>query len=1102
MKSIPIFICFCLLIACQQEQPATLFQQVPANKTGIHFSNNIDPYAKVNIFDYLYYYNGGGVAAGDINNDGLDDLYFVSNQQSNKLYLNKGNLQFEDITQSAGVGGNGNWNTGVTFADVNSDGLVDLYVCSVGGYSSFTGRNQLFINEGNNHFSEQAEKYGLAIEGFNTQAVFFDYDRDGDLDCFLVNHSVHSPASMQDSSIRHKPDLASGDKLFRNDRLNGRSVFVEVTKEAGIFSSTIGYGLNAIVGDLNNDGWEDIYVSNDFHEEDYFYINQQNGSFQEINKSAFAHESRFSMGSDMADVNNDGWLDIFTADMLPDNERIVKESLSDDPLSIYEHKQRRWGYHPQFSRNALQLNGKSGLLFYDIALYSGTAASDWSWAPLLADFNNDGIKDLFISNGILKRPNNLDFLKYAGHQASLHAPEEMRKHDRDKLEKMPEGKVPNKIYEGIDGYRFTEQTNNWGFKEAGISTGACYSDLDGDGDLDIVVNNTNSPAGIFENSSNLKGGKALQIRLRGDSLNSLAYGAKIRVDAGSRQFFLHLTASRGFQSASSSWLHVGLGNDSVINQLMIDWPNGKSELFKGPYSSGRLSLSIRSGRASNNSAWPRKNDDKKFLREVRNTGIDFVHKEDAFNDLTIQELMPQRLSTEGPALAIGDINGDGLEDFFTGGAKGQAGKLYLQTKQTSFVEGNNEVFLKDRLCEDVDAVFFDADGDGDPDLYVVSGGNEYFEGAVPLYDRLYINDGKGVLKASVNRPGEAINKSSVAAADIDLDGDMDLFIGGRSVVGKYGQSPISYLLLNDGKGNFSRPHSSFSASSDSIGMVTDAAFADLNKDGWMDLVVVGDWMPVMVFMNEIGQLKKTDFPGMATSTGFWKSICIADINQDGYPDLLAGNLGTNSKINATNQFPLILYHGSLSGTQSYDQLLAVYRQGQYVSFFGKEELEKRFPAPLRKKYPNYASFANESIEQVFGDALKKLKKLEITELRSMVFLNEPGKSFKAKPLPAQIQWSAVYSFYQTDINKDGHPDFLCGGNFSGVSPYEGQYDAGYGWILKGDGKAGFNVAGHDETGWISKGELRKISGGRSNTAREFILIARNNQPVQVIEKNQ
>lgn len=1079
-----------------------MFQQVPDDKTGIHFSNNIDPYAKVNIFDYLYYYNGGGVAAGDINNDGLDDLYFVSNRESNKLYLNKGNLHFEDITQSAGVAGNGNWNTGVTFADVNSDGLLDLYLCSVGGYNSFTGRNQLFINEGNNHFSEQAEKYGLAIEGFNTQAVFFDYDRDGDLDCFLVNHSVHSPASMQDSSIRHKPDPASGDKLFRNDRLHGRSVYVEVTKEAGIFSSTIGYGLNAIVGDLNNDGWEDIYVSNDFHEEDYLYLNLKNGSFQEINKSAFAHESRFSMGSDMADINNDGWLDIFTADMLPDDEKIVKESLSDDPISIYEHKQKRWGYHPQFSRNSLQLNARNGLLFFDIALVAGVAASDWSWSPLLADFNNDGIKDLFISNGILKRPNNIDFLKYAGHQASLHAPEEMRKHDRDKLEKMPEGKAPNKVFEGVDGYRFTDQTTNWGFEEAGISTGACYTDLDGDGDLDIVVNNTNSPAGIFENTTNVKSGKSLQIRLKGDSLNSFAYGAKIRVDAGSRKFFLQLTASRGFQSTSSTWLHIGLGKDSVINQVMVDWPNGKSELFKGPFSSGKLSLSIGSGMASNNTAWPSKNDNRKFLKEVKNTGIGFVHREDAFNDMSVQELMPQKLSTEGPALAVGDINGDGLDDCFVGGAKGQPGKLYLQTKSKSFVEGNNQVFIQDQLCEDVDAVFLDADGDGDSDLFVVSGGNEYFERAVPLYDRLYINDGKGFFQLSVNRPGEAINKSCVATADIDNDGDLDLFIGGRSVVGRYGQAPPSYLLLNDGKGTFSRRPSSFLANSDSIGMVTDAAFADLNIDGWMDLVVVGDWMPVMIFMNEKGQFKKADIPGLESTTGLWKTICITDINKDGYPDLLAGNLGTNSKLKATNQYPLILYHGTLSGTQSYDQLLAVFRQGKYVSFFGKEELEKRFPSLLRKKYPSYASFSNESMEQVFGETLKKLSKLEITELRSMLFLNEGGTSFKSTPLPAEIQWSTVYSFFPTDINKDGHTDFLCGGNFYGVSPYEGQYDAGYGWVLMGDRMNGLTVPRPEESGWICKGELRKIAGIRSKTGEHIFIIAKNNQRIQVIEINQ
>ncbi|KYP15362.1 VCBS repeat-containing protein, partial [Flavihumibacter sp. CACIAM 22H1] len=1016
---------------CQTKPAPTLFRLREASYTGIDFVNAIDPYSKPNIFDYLYYYNGGGVAAGDINNDGLDDLYFVSNQGPNKLYLNKGGFVFEDITEAAGVTGSGNWNTGITMADLNNDGLLDIYLSAVGNYLNFEGRNQLFINQGNNQFTEQAKSYGLDIEGFNTQAVFFDYDLDGDLDCFIVNHSIHSVASMQDSSMRYRTDAASGDKLLRNDRQNGKSSFIDVTAQSGIFSSTLGYGLNAITADFNRDGWPDIYVSNDFHEEDYYYLNLGNGKFRESNKAAFTHESRFSMGSDAADLNNDGWTDLFTADMLPGEEKILKESLADDPLSIYEHKQRQWGYHPQFSRNALQLNIGEGNLFADIGLYAGVAATDWSWSPLLADFNNDGWRDLFVSNGIVKRPNNIDFLKYAAHQASLHKPEEMRQHDRDKLEKMPTGAVPNAFFKNINGYRFAAAAKEAGFSAATISTGACYADLDGDGDLDIIVNNTNEPAGIYENLQ-VTGNNSLQLRLIGDSLNPFAFGAAVEVSTQHQKLYGELTGSRGFQSASTIQLHFGLGKDSLTEQIIVQWPGGPTETFTGPFKNGQRTIRKGTGKTNTEKLLAADSNKRRLFTEKKPASIDFNHREDEFSDFNNQELIPQKLSTEGPAMAVGDINSDGLEDIYLGGAKGQAGCMYRQLPDGSFLPLTKQSFEPYAAAEEVDAVFFDADNDKDLDLYTVTGGNEFFEGAIPLRDRLYLNDGKGNFEINPALPGLAINKSCVAAGDLDRDGDIDLFIGGRAITGRYGQAPPSYLLINDGKGNFLQPQRSFAGVSDSIGMVTDAVIADLDKDGQLELVVVGDWMEPGIFEFNNNLLEKsTRFGGLENTAGYWKTIVVQDMNEDGFPELIAGNLGTNTKLKASAQFPLKLYHGPLAHAQSYEQVLAVYKEGRYRSFLGKEELERRLPALIRKKYADYSSFAGQSVEQVFGEQLTKLKKLEIHELSSCIFMNQSGRQFKKIVLPEEVQWSTVFSFGVVDLDKDGRPDLIAGGNFSG-----------------------------------------------------------------------
>lgn len=1075
-----VFLILSLVItSCiQNDSKEVLFTRLPSSKTHIDFVNHLEEDEDFNIIEYLYFNNGAGVAAGDVDNDGLVDLFFTSNQQENKLYLNKGNLSFEDITSKAGVSGTGNWTTGVTMADINSDGFLDIYVCHVGNYKNFQGRNQLFINQGNHTFKEQAQEYGLDFQGFSTQAAFFDYDLDGDLDMYLLNHSVHTSRSYGMSDLRFESDERAGDKLFRNDIVNGKPFFTDVTEESGIYNSQIGYGLGVNINDINNDGYPDVFVSNDFHENDYLYINQGDGTFVDQLNEMFAHTSRSSMGNDVADFNNDGLLDVIVLDMLPDNEKIRKQSGGEDDIHLFQLK-LNYGYHHQFVRNTLQLNLGNGK-FSEIGRLSGIYSTDWSWSPLFCDVDNDGWKDLFITNGIYRRANDLDYVKFlTGGTRYLPQKDNSNKSDRELYEKMPLYPNVNYLFKNKGDLTFSNLAEKWGFDETSYSNGSTYADLDNDGDLDLIVNNINQPAFIYRNNAEtISGNHYLSVSLQGDSLNTKGIGARVNVYNGNKKQILEQFLTRGFMSSTSGILHFGLGVETNIDSVVVWWPNYKKQVLTNISVDSRITLHEK-----NATSILKITKEKEGLQQLfvptRIEGLQFRHKEDSYSELFGNQLIPRSLSAEGPALAVGDVNNDGLDDLFIGGAKGQAANLFVQQNNGTFQPLEIPQLTRDRFGEDVDAAFFDADGDSDIDLYIARGGNEALVGDPFLADHLLINKGNGdfVLSTKNTFPYMAFNSSCVRPCDYDNDGDIDLFIGTRSLSGSYGLSANQYLLENNGSGTFRDVTDKLTNGHLPRGMVTDASWLDYDNDNDPDLILAGEWMNISVYKNNNGYLEEaTSEVGLKNTSGWWNSIRTADIDSDGDMDIIAGNLGLNSIFKASVNEPVEMFINDFDNNGTIDPIICSYQNGVRYPIASFDEMAAQITG-LKEKYPSYSDFAGQTLENIFGEeSLKQslVKKVEVLE--SSIFINQGDGTFEIHKLPKEVQFSPVRDILLANMGKNKKPDLILAGNDYSIRPSIGRYDAAYGWYLMTEDNIPFhyNVLMPTGSGLKIEGDVRKL----------------------------
>ena len=1111
-----------LMLRCGQEQKIPVntmqFTTVDVSHSGLDFNNTITETQNNNIYTNEYMYNGAGVAVGDINNDGLTDIYFIGNSLHNKLYLNKGDWEFEDITKASQTAGRQGWKTGVTMADVNGDGLLDIYICYSGnapgeGYNkpivrNFPHRaNQLLINQGDGPdgvpvFKDQSKAYGLdAIGTFSTQAYFFDYDRDGDLDMLLLNHAnMFYAAFVNTTRLRNLRHPYFGNKLYRNDNMK----FVEVSKEAGLHGSGLNFGLSAAISDLNMDGWPDIYVTNDYQEQDFLYINNQDGTFSERSHALLNHMSKSSMGSDIADINNDGLSDIFVLDMLPEDNYRQKLLKGPDDYERYNQAVDS-GYHHQYMRNTLQLNrgiAPDGLpRFSEIGQLAGISNTDWSWAALLVDLDNDGLRDIYITNGFLRDFSNQDMMNFTANVYNMAQAQNQTVDYLRLIAQIPATKVRNYVFRNTNGTHFENTTTHWGLPKEMASTGAAYADFDNDGDYDLVVNNLNEMASLYRNNQNeLQGNNYLKIKIKGTGANTQGIGAKLWISTEGQQVYQEVYHTRGYLSSSDPVLTIGLGKAPLVDELKVLWPDGRVSRLSDVEINQTILVDYSTSEDPDGKMLNTPN--STLLKDVTSTsGLDFRHMENDFNDYERNKLLHYQLSRLGGKHAVGDVDGDGNDDVYFGGASGQSGALFMGRDDGTFQATGNSPWATDKGHEDMDALFFDADQDGDQDLYVVSGGNEFKTGSPHYQDRLYLNDGKGRFRKSKNAlPGETTSGSCVTTADFDLDGDLDLFIGGRHAGTDYPRAPRSYLLRNDSKGNavkFTDITEEIAPSLLHPGMVTGAIWSDFNQDNRPDLILVGEWMPVSLFQNTEGQLKPVDMPGLKDSEGWWSVVQLADIDGDGDDDYFLGNAGENNPFKASPTQPVELYAGDFNNDGLTDPLLCYYVQGKSYPYHLRDELLGHMGS-LQSRFPEYRDYANATIDQLADKAaLDNALKLKATILASC-WLENTGTDMVLHKLPAQVQYSYANAFLFDDFDGDGKNEMITAGNFYGFKPQTGRFDASVGSVM--EYTEGSLVIKQGATPLWLTGDVRDMTVMKFNNGDKRLIVSRNNNEVSVYGK--
>jgi len=1018
---------------------------------GLDFANTLSQTSEFNVFNYMYFFNGGGVAAGDFNQDGRPDLYFTSNMEDNRLFLNQGDWSFRDVTDQAGVAGTGGWKTGASIVDINQDGLLDIYVSQMGDYQSISGKNQLFVCQGIKDgvpvFADKAAEYGLDFVVFGTHSTFFDYDLDGDLDLYLLNHSLHANGTFGKRKVFDDTHPLAGDRLLRNDNGN----FVDVTTEAGLFSTVIGYGLGVVTGDANLDGWPDIYVGNDFHENDYLYLNQQDGTFKEVLTEQIRHTSRFSMGVDMADINNDGYNEIFSLDMLPSDPYILKSSLAEDSYSIFNFK-LGYGYNHQYSRNNLQLNNGDST-YSEIGIFANVFATDWSWAPLFLDYDHDGYKDLFISNGIPRRMNDIDYVNFRADN-EIRWKQQTNNLEEDDLvvvEKMPRIKLLNKFFRNQGNLQFADQSDAVQGAQPTFSNGAVAADFDGDGDLDIVTNNIEDAPSVYENllmqNEPERPVDYLSLQLRGPEGNRQGVGSRVVVYRDGQHLLHEYFPVRGYQSSTLTPFHVPLGDASAVDSMFLVWPDNTAQRLRSDQinhtDTVHWSEELMAFRWSN--VGQRQSSPYQFTDQTEATGIDYTHEENDFIEFNREGLIPFMVSAEGPGVAVGDLNGDGLDDLFLGSAKRVPSRIFYQTPGGTFRDATPGSLRQDSVFEDVDAAIVDLNQDGRRDIVVASGGNEYWASQDPRRQRIYWNQSDGSFAMDTTVFGETfLTAACVEVADVNGDDLPDLFFGARAVPWNYGETPTSYLFLNNGDGTFTEAAAKIAPGLRDVGLIRDASFTDLNQDGRPDLLLAMDWGPVTAFMNEGGGLRKKV---LWEEHGWWNVVRTADVDQDGDQDILVGSIGGNAKLKPTPDEPVRMYVNDFDENDQTEQILTYYLEGKEYPFATYRELTEQMP-DLKKEFLFAKDLAAAELTDIFDrQKLRKATVRHVEEAQHLLLENQGDGTFSKKRLPQRLQFSTINDLWPLDLNQDGQMEWIVGGNFYRNNIEMGRYDASYGNVL-------------------------------------------------------